>query len=238
MSSVIAGLKSFLIYLYENKHIASELVSALPGYPAKRRKHFVGFTREQARALIDSIPSDTNCGKRNFVSFTLAENTGLRAVDIVNLKLRDIDWRNKVIFITQHKTARTLILPFGNHVGDVLAEYILHYRPKSDSPFIFLSTKRPFSPINAYVLSSAMSKYIKHSGIGDKNTSLRKGMYCFRRGIGTWLLEAELPLTMISEILGHAHINSAKPYLSTNLEKLRECAVSLEGIEIRKGELQ
>ena len=67
---------------------------------------------------------------------------------------------------------------------------------------------------------------MKKSGI-ENNPSLRKGFHCFRRSVGTWLLEAELPLAMISEILGHSHIDSTKPYLSTDLERLRECAIGL-----------
>ena len=237
VSKAIHILKSFLEYLHEYKHIASELVSVLPRYPAKRKKHFSGFTREEAKALICSVPSDTNLGKRNIAIFTLAESTGLRAVDVTNLKLSDIDWRNKTISIIQHKTKQPLILPFENRVGDALAEYILHGRPESDSPFIFLSAQRPFRPVSTAALSAVASKYIKLSGIGN-NSSMRKGFHCFRRSIGTWLLEAELPLTMISEILGHAHIDSAKPYLSTDHKGLRECAISLEGIEIRKGIFQ
>jgi len=237
MSSVIQALKSFLEYLHENKYIVSELVSVLHKYPKKRRKHFVGFTREEANTLIDSVPSNTHYDKRNIAIFTLAESTGLRAVDVVNLKLSDIDWRNKVISITQHKTRRPLTLPFENRVGDALAEYILHGRPESSSSFIFLTATRPFRPVGAAALSSAVSKYIKLSRLGN-NSSFRKGFHSFRRSIGTWLLEAELPLAMISEILGHGHINSAKPYLSTDHERLRECAIGLEGIEIRKGIFQ
>ncbi len=233
MSIVIPVLKSFLGYLHENKYISSEFISALPGHPIKRKKHFVGLTREEANTLIRSVPFGTHYDKRNIAIFTLAENTGLRAIDVVNLKLNDIDWRNKTISIIQHKTKHPLILPFENRVGDALAEYILNGRPDSDIPFIFLSAQRPFRPISPRALSIAASKYIKLSNIGN-SPFFRKGFHCFRRSIGTWLLEAELPLTMISEILGHGHINSSKPYISTDLEGLRECAIGLEGIEIQK----
>lgn len=237
ISDVISILKSFLRYLYENKYINSDLVSALHGCPSRRKKHFIGFTREEAKKLIDSVTSDTHCGKRDLAILTLAENTGLRAIDVANLKLSDIDWRNKTISITQYKTRRPLILPFENRVGDTLAEYILHSRPESDSPFIFLSARRPFRPISTSTPSNVVSKYIKLSGIENK-LSLCKGLHSFRRGIGTWLLEAELPLTMISEILGHGHIDSAKPYLSTDHKRLRECTIGLEGIEVRRGLFQ
>ena len=237
MSIVACVLKSFFGYLHENKHTDSEFVSVVPSGPAKRKRYFAGLTREEATALIDSVPFGTHFNKRNIAIFTLAENTGLRAVDVVNLKLSDIDWRNKTISVIQHKTKRPLILPFENRVGDALAEYILNGRPDSDSPFIFLSAQRPFRPISAIALSIAASKYINLSGVGN-DPSFRKGFHCFRRSIGTWLLEAKLPLTMISEILGHGHVNSAKPYISTDLEGLRECAIGLEGIEMRKGVFQ
>jgi len=181
ISDVIGALKSFLSFLHDNKHVDSELISALPKYPKKRKKHPVGFTRDEANTLIDSVESDTHYGKRNIAIFSLAESTGLRSIDIVNLKLCDIDWRNKTISITQYKTRHPLILPFENRVGDVIAEYILHARPKSDSPFIFLSVRRPFRPISSSALLSVILKYIKLSGVGN-NSSLRKGFSLFQ----TW----------------------------------------------------
>lgn len=237
ISDILCVLRMFLTFLHENKHIDSELVSALPRYPAKRNKHFTGFTQKEASALIDAVPTDTHQGKRNIAIFMLAENTGLRAMDISKMKLSDIDWRNKTISIIQHKTRRPLILPFENRVGDALAEYILHARPESESPFIFLTLRRPIRPVTTYTLYSALLKYTKQLNAESKSP-LPTGFHCFRRGIGTWLLEAELPLTMISEILGHAHVDSAKPYLSTDLDGLRECAIGLEGIEIREGMFQ
>ncbi len=224
----------FLYVCRDNKYINVELVLALHVRVSRRKTCPLGFTREEATTLISSVPSGPHYGKRNIAMFVLAENTGLRAVDIANMKLSDIDWRNREIAVLQSKTKRPLMLPFENHVGDALAEYILHGRPESDSPFVFLSAQRPFRPISGAAASAAASKYVKLSGIETGSTS-RKGFHCFRRGIGTWLLEAELPLSMISEILGHSHVDSAKPYLSTDHEKLRECAIGLEGIEVRKG---
>ena len=121
MPIVIYALKSFLKYLHENKYTVSDFTSALPSYPTKRKKHLVGLTREEANTLIDSVPLNSHYDKRNVAIFTLAESTGLRAIDVVNLKLGDIDWRNKTISILQHKTKRPLVLPFENRVGDALA---------------------------------------------------------------------------------------------------------------------
>lgn len=65
----------------------------------------------------------------------------------------------------------------------------------------------------------------------------RKGFHSFRRSLGTWMLENEVPLDTIKEVLGHSHMNSSRPYLSTNLEKLKNCSLSLDGIEVTRKEL-
>lgn len=74
------------------------------------------------------------------------------------------------------------------------------------------------------------------AGISHKRGEC-KGFHSFRRLRGTSLLEAEVPLTTISQILGQRDPMSAKPYLSLNNEKLRACALEMNGIGIRKGVL-
>ena len=139
----------------------------------------------------------------------LADNTGLRAIDVAGLQFDNIDWNKDKIRIVQHKTGRPLILPLDTPVGNAIADYILNGRPEYDSPYLFLSMIRPFRPMLPNGIAGIVSRYIKKSGI-ENNPSLRKGFHSFRRGMGTWLLEAEMPLAMIREILGHSHIDSTK----------------------------
>jgi integrase/recombinase XerD len=73
-------------------------------------------------------------------------------------------------------------------------------------------------------------------GVSHK-PSERKGFHSFRRSLGTWMLENEVSLDTIKEVLGHSHMYSSKPYLSTNLEKLKHCSLSLDGIEVTRQEL-
>ena len=64
---------------------------------------------------------------------------GLRAVDIIRLKLTDIDWKKGEIRVLQRKTSVPAILPLTKDVGEALQEYILNWRPKCDYQEIFLS---------------------------------------------------------------------------------------------------
>ena len=52
------------------------------------------------------------------------------------------------------------------------------------------------------------------------------------------MLQSEVPLEMLSELLGHSNIDSTKPYVAIDIEGLRTCAIGLSGIEMRAGELK
>jgi integrase len=55
----------------------------------------------------------------------------------------------------------------------------------------------------------------------------RRGTHSFRRAFGTRLLEAEVPIELLSQLLGHSHIDSARPYLSASEQELKDCALGL-----------
>jgi len=81
---------------------------AIPKTIPKRRKIYPGFSNAEKLAILESADRATVKGKRNYSMMLLAANTGLRAIDIANLKLTDIDWRNCEIKIIQSKTGTPL----------------------------------------------------------------------------------------------------------------------------------
>ena len=66
----------------------------------------------------------------------------------------------------------------------------------------------------------------------------RKGFHCLRHSLAARMLAQEVPLPVISSILGHGNPESTKTYLSTDLEHLRVCALTLDGIEVAQEELR
>ena len=58
----------------------------------------------------------------------------------------------------------------------------------------------------------------------------RRGMHSLRHTMASTLLEKDTPLSVISEILGHADPDSTAVYLKVNLTKLKECALDFEEV--------
>ncbi|WP_282432497.1 tyrosine-type recombinase/integrase [Pelotomaculum schinkii] len=120
-------------------------------------------------------------------------------------------------------------------VGNAIAKYILEARSESTSEYVFLRTSAPYRKLSdCGSMDNILEKYVKSAGIlrqpGDG-----KSFHALPRSMGTWMLESGVPLTTISQVLGHKEQDSAKQYLSMDYEKLVSCALDFQEIPLGKG---
>ena len=237
MRTVLSALRSFLGFV-DSKHFAKFCLSnAIPSSAARKTEIISTITPEEEEKLLTSVDCTTSVGKRNFAILLLALRTGLRSIDIANLKLGDIHWKSNTIEIIQEKTNTPLTLPLLTDVGNAIADYILNGRPNSQQPNLFLQTLAPHRRLSGSSACYTIScKIMKDAGI-RQGKECRKGFHCLRHYVAARLLFNETPLPIISCILGHRDKDSTKVYLSTDLVHLCACALSLKGIEVTKEEL-
>ncbi|MGA2572566.1 MAG: site-specific integrase [Terracidiphilus sp.] len=237
MRTVLSALRSFLRFV-ETKNLTGFYLSrAIPSSSGRKTIVVPTITSEEEQKLLGAEDRTTASGKRNYAMFLLALRTGLRSIDIVNLKMGDIQWKSNTIEIVQAKTGVPLVLPLLTDVGNAIADYVLSGRPDSQQPYIFLHARAPYQKLsgrsNCYGVSCKM---MKAAGIRQGKQD-RKGFHCLRHSLAARLLSEETPLPIISSILGHRDKDSTKIYLSTDLMHLRACALGLTGIEVTKDEL-
>ena len=238
MRTVLSALRSFLRFVESKNLTATCLSRAIPSSSGRKTEMVPTITPEDEQKLLDSADCTTPLGKRNYAMLLLALRTGLRSIDIINLKLRDIHWKSNTIEIVQEKTDTPLVLPLLTDVGNAIADYILNGRPDSQQPYIFLRTQAPHRNLSGRSACYGIScKMMKAAGIRQGRDE-RKGFHCLRHSVAARLLSEETPLPVISSVLGHRNKDSTKIYLSTDLAHLRDCALSLKGIEVAQEELR
>lgn len=236
MSDCLTRLRAFFRYLIEMGVISEAMLATLQLKTAIHKKVHTGFTNEEANRIIQAVDRTTPVGKRDYAMLLLARHTGLRAIDVTNLKLRDIDWHKNEVGIVQHKTQRPLVLPLENIVGNAIADYILNARPQGDSNYVFLRSRAPYESLGHGNGTTIVRKYAKKANVPLPPNGQR-GFHSFRRSIGVRMLSADVPLATISEVLGHSTSDSTKPYLSLATDALRMCAMPLTGMECTRKEL-
>lgn len=238
MQNVVGALRLFLDYLRSHALVSIDFRPLL-SRPVRRKKRVLPcFTFAEVEAILGRIDTRTNQGKRDYAIILLAAHTGLRSIDIVNLRLSHLDWRTDSIHIVQRKTGQPLALPLEPDTGNAIARYLLEARPQSTADHVFLRTRAPYRKLaDDGSLDNILEKYLQSAGI-VRQPGDGKSFHALRRSMGTWMLESGVPLTTISQVLGHKAQDSAKPYLSMDYARLASCARDFREIPLGRGIFQ
>ena len=192
-------------------------------------------TPNEVEAVLAQINRATPQGKRDYAAILLGARMGMRAADIVCLKLLDIDWKGNQIGIVQQKTGEFLLLPMPTEVEEALKEYILRIRPKTEYEQVFLRAQAPFQPLAAgSSLGYLYDSYLQKAGF-ERKAFDGKGFHALRRMLGKEMTVAGVPINTVAQVLGHKNLNSAKQYISLGTVHLKECALDFKGIEVSGG---
>jgi site-specific recombinase XerC len=120
-----------------------DLVDAVGMAGVKRSHTILPVLSDDDQELVVQACASGVVGARDAAITLLALTTGLRACDIVALRLTDIDWRGRTIGIVQQKTNNPLTVPLLALVTAKLADYVLDQRPGSDDDHVFLRSVAP-----------------------------------------------------------------------------------------------
>lgn len=237
LHNILLYLKYFHMFLKEADIPAPNCVE-LFSYRVYRDMPIQSYvTDEEFKRIIDEIDITCMPGIRDYAMIQLTATTGLRACDVIRLKLKDIDWRKGEIHITQKKTGREVALPLVKETAEALQNYILNARPHSEYDELFLRALPPYYPVtDAASVGDMFKRYQRKAGLSRQALD-GKGYHGLRRRLAKKLLVSGTPSSSIAQILGHDDINSVRQYLCLNTTNIKECALNFDGIELKRKEL-
>ena len=218
-------LKCIFAYLHE-MGLCDDSFDRLFSFPVPfERKMKKVIPQEEIAVTLNMIDRATVIGRRDYAAILLATVTGLRSIDICNLKLDDIDWRNGEIKIIQSKTGKSLALPLTADVGTAMQDYILNARPANELSNVFLRSRGPIKEINPATLHAQHRRYRLKAGLHERP------FRDLRRTIGTNMIISGTPIATVAQVLGHSDIDSTRQYISLDSKHLKDCALNFTGIE-------
>lgn len=225
---IVMVLKSELGELNTPAHRVSELLPAIP----KRHKN-IPFLNEEESTAIHEMLSNDDCplSLRDRAIGMLLYFTGIRAGDIVDLRLSEIDWQNDIIIRQQRKTGNSLELPLIAVVGNALYDYISKERPNVEDDHIFLWSTPPYAKLGSDAVWQICEKIFAAAGV-RRNPGERRGSHIFRHHLATHLAGKGFAQPVISNTLGHSEPQTLSYYLSADVVHLRELALSIENFPI------
>lgn len=214
---VVSNFRPFLTFTGR-----TDLVDAVNLAGVKRSHRILPVLDDADQARVVHACTSGLVSARDAAITLLALTTGLRACDVVGLRLDDIDWRAGTIGIVQQKTRNPLTLPLPRLVTARLADYVLHERPRSHDDHVFVRTKAPHTGLADHAsIYRVTAETFRTAGV----TGLRAGTSVLRHSAAARLLRAGTPLPTISAVLGHASAESTNVYLNLDQARLLECVL-------------
>ena len=178
------------------------------------RKLPVILSPEEVARLLDAAP-----GLKYKAALSVAYGAGLRASEVVSLKVSDIDSERKVIRVEQGKGRKDRYVMLSPPLLDLLRAWWKEARPQG---WLFPG-QNPVNPLTTRQLRRACHAASQAAGI-DKRVSL----HTLRHSFATHLLEQKVDIRMIQVLLGHKKLETTALYSQVATRTLREIKSPLE----------
>jgi len=216
------ALRMFLRFLVAEGRCRPGLLGAIPVLAHWRLTSLPRYLApEDLERLIASCDLSSPVGKRDRAILLLLARLGLRAGDIVQLRLQDIDWKGAWIHVSG-KNRRETRLPLSQEVGQAIVAYLKEGRPQARTDALFIRSCAPFGALASHsAVSTLVDKAIRRAGIMRPS---RGAAHLLRHSLATSMLRQGASLQDIAVLLRHSSIETTQIYAKVDIARLQEIA--------------
>ncbi len=216
ISRKLSSLRTFFKYLVK-KEIINDNPMILISNPKEEKKLPKYLNYGEIEKILEIPNKETTLGLRNACILEILYSTGIRVSELVNLKIRDIDFYNKKIRVLGKGNKERIVL-FGNRCENLLERYIKESRAvlnKNKVEYLFLNNLG--QNISVRSIENIIDKI-------EKEACLKFSIspHVFRHTFATHLLDNGADLNSVKELLGHENLNTTAIYTHVSNERLRK----------------
>jgi integrase/recombinase XerD len=194
---------------------ASEL--ELPKIEHRLPRHVL--TASEAEAVINKTDVRDHLGLRDRAILETLYSTGIRRMELIGLRLYDLDVERGTVMVRQGKGKKDRMIPIGERALAWIDKYVTDVRPslvlEPDEGVVFLTnTGEPFTPNR---LTQLVRDYVDKAKVGK-----RGACHLFCHTMATLMLEGGADVRFIQEMLGHVKLETTQIYTQVSIRKLKE----------------
>lgn len=225
-SQVATALRSYLRY----RTICGDSVAGLNAVissPVKWKLASLprALKPDEVQRLLGAFPNG-RWPRRGYAIVRCALDMGLRAGEIANLLIGDIDWRDGTVTLKGTKSRRQDILPLPMATGQALADYLQHERPATASPAIFVRRRDSRDiPITTDAIQKVIRRACRRVGLPDS------GSHVLRHTLACRLIENGSSLKEVADVLRHRSLETTRIYAKLDTPNLTGVALPWPGSE-------
>lgn len=216
ISRRLSSLRSFYNYLYNNGIVSKNYFSLVKN--PKKENNLPKYVKEIDIDKMFSIPDTRSpLGQRNLLIIRMLYATGVRVSELINIKLSDIDIKERTIKILG-KGSKERIVVFGNNTKEILSLYLNNGKyklSKGNNDYLFLNK-------DGNRLSDRYVREIIDDIIFKASIQMHVSPHMLRHTFATDMLNNGADLVSVKELLGHESLNTTSIYTHVSDDKIKE----------------
>jgi site-specific recombinase XerD len=197
VSRKLNAVKTFFRWMVEQNFNSSD-PSATVAHPKIENSLPKFLTPLEYRALRDVTRSDPRIG----AIVELILQTGLRISEVAGLKIENI--KDAELKVEAYATQPERTVPLNKPAKDALNSY-LTVRPKSDSPYIFISKNG--KPLAVRNIRAAIARFMQKADLPSYSVNDLRTTFMVEN------LKNEVDLVLLSQVSGHKRLSTTERYL-------------------------
>lgn len=179
-----------------------------------------GPSWRDVRRLLKEPQSPTQGDIRDRAILLILSIYGLRASEVSNLLLDDIDWLNETFIVRRAKRGVIQQFPIQFEVGEAIVKYLKAVRPACSCRHLFVTRYAPYRRVDPTAMRPMVSRRLHALNIRSEHM----GPHTLRHACATQLLHRGFSLRDIADFLGHRSISSVGIYAKHDMRPLRQVA--------------
>lgn len=210
ISRRISALRTFYNYLMNEGLINSNIFLNVKNPKLEKKlPNYLNYT--EMEELLESIDISTDEGLKRRLLIEMFYSTGCRVSEIINIKVKDIDFKDKKIRIMGKGSKERIV-----YYGDYAKKYLDKYLSKGlDKDYLFVNKHG-----NKYTVEEIeliVKDIMKHLSIKTHVTP-----HTLRHTFATHLLNNGADIRSVQELLGHSNLSTTGIYTHVSSDRLKE----------------
>lgn len=189
----------------------------LPKLEKRLPKHILSI--DEAEKVLHQPKLNEPLGLRDRAMLEVFYSTGIRRMELINLKLYDLDRERGTLMVRLGKGKKDRMVPIGERAMAWCDKYMREERPQLmtgavSETFFLTNLGEAFTRER---VTQIVRRYVVKADTGKTGSC-----HLFRHTMATLMLENGADIRYIQEMLGHAKVDTTQIYTQVSIRKLKE----------------
>jgi len=212
----LSSVRGLYNYLVREEIISDNIFNSISN--PKKELYLPKFlSTSELDKLFEVCSDNSSINQRDTLVLELLYATGIRVSELVNIKIKDIDVKEKTIKVLGKGNKERIVI-YNNHTSNALSKYINYgYQEFNKKNSGYLILNKNGDKLSERYVRNIINKLVRKAGLNIKISP-----HTLRHTFATDMLEEGADLVTVKELLGHESLNTTSIYTHITNEQIKK----------------